>query len=184
MLLDYDVNGHNMERPGMYFPRAFPHGVFATRGTERYLALAAENPEQWRALQGVVPGLEGGETLAERRALQDEIDATLTAWCAAQDGAEAAQRLRDAGVPAYVALRATQLRKDPQLIARDFYVELDHAELGRTVFDGAGTQFSVTPMRPTRAGPTIGQHTWEALQEHLGFSEEEIANFAAAGCLS
>jgi crotonobetainyl-CoA:carnitine CoA-transferase CaiB-like acyl-CoA transferase len=87
-------------------------------------------------------------------------------------------------VPAYVVLRARDLTRDPQLVARDFYIELEHGVLGRTRFDGAVTQFSATPMRPTRAGPIIGQHTWEALRDHLGFSEAEITDLAAAGCLS
>ncbi|MBW2270562.1 MAG: CoA transferase [Deltaproteobacteria bacterium] len=184
MLLDCNVNGRVFERPGMFSPRACPHGVFATRGTERYLALAVETPEQWRALQSAVPGLDGDASLSARRSAQAEIDATLTAWCAAQDGPNASQRLRDAGVPAYMVLRARDLRQDPQLVAREFYVELDHAELGRMCFDGAVTQFSATPMRPTHAGPTIGQHTWEVLRDRLGFSEEEIADLAAAGALS
>ncbi len=184
MLLDNCVNGRCFERPGMFSARACPHGVFATDGTERYLALAVETPEQWRALQGVVPGLDADAPLAARRKAQTQIDATLAAWCAAQDGPSAAQRLRDAGVPAYVVLRARDLTRDPQLVAREFYIELEHGVLGRTRFDGAVTQFSATPMRPTRAGPTIGQHTWEALRDHLGFSEAEIADLAAAGCLS
>jgi crotonobetainyl-CoA:carnitine CoA-transferase CaiB-like acyl-CoA transferase len=184
MLLDAQVNQRPFERPGMFSPRACPHGVFATQGTQRFMALAVETGEQWRALQGVVPGLEGGDSLEARRSQQERNDAVLESWCAGQDGPSAAQRLRDAGVPAYVVLRATDLRSDPQLVAREFYIELDHAQLGRTCFDGAVTQFSATPMRPTRAGPTIGEHTWQALGEHLGFSEEEIADLAAAGCLS
>ena len=56
--------------------------------------------------------------------------------------------------------------------------------MGRTCFDGAVTIFSQTPMRPTHAGPTLGQHTWEALRDVLGFDEDEITNLAAAGVLS
>ena len=66
----------------------------------------------------------------------------------------------------------------------DFFVDLDHAHMGRTCFDGAVTIFSRTPMRPTHAGPTLGQHTWEALRDVLGFDEDEITNLAAAGVLS
>lgn len=184
LLLDHHVNGRDFERPGMHSARACPHGVFATEGTERYIALAVETDEQWRALCGCVPDLSGGETEAKRRAALAEIDVTLTDFFAEKEGHATAKALRDAGVPAYVVLRATDLRKDPQLVARDFYIDLDHSVLGRMPFDGAVTLFSATPGRPTRAGPTIGEHTFEALRDHLGFSEEEIGNLAAAGALT
>ncbi len=184
LLLHHHVSRTEFERPGMFSPRACPHGVYATRGTERYIALAVETDEQWRALCGVVPGLSGGEDEAARRAAESQIDATLAAFFAEQDGPGIASALRDAGVPAYVVLRATDLRGDPQLASRGFYVDLDHSVLGRMPFDGAVTLFSATPSRPTRAGPTIGEHTWEALRDHLGFDEEQIANLAAAGALT
>ena len=184
LLLHHHVSRTEFERPGMFSPRACPHGVYATRGTERYIALAVETDEQWRALCGVVPGLSGGEDEAARRAAESQIDATLAAFFAEQDGPGIASALRDAGVPAYVVLRATDLRGDAQLASRGFYVDLDHSVLGRMPFDGAVTLFSATPSRPTRAGPTIGEHTWEALRDHLGFDEEQIANLAAAGALT
>ncbi len=187
MLLDHQCNGRAFERPGMRSDRACPHGAWATRGTERYLAVAVETPAQWRGLQGVVPSLaalDGLDELPARQARADEIESRLAIWCASQDRFEAAARLREAGVPAYPVLRATDLRGDPRLAARDFFIELDHPRIGRACFDGAVTRFSRTPMRPTRAGPALGQHTWEALRDVLGFSEAEISDLAAAGVLS
>jgi benzylsuccinate CoA-transferase BbsF subunit len=188
MLLDYHVNGRQLERPGMASERAAPHGVFATQGTERYLAIGVETAEQWRALQGHVPPLadlgEGLDELAARRERCDEIEESLRGWCADQDGPELAQKLRGAGVPAYPVLRAKDLRSDPQLVDRGFFIELDHPQIGRACFDGAVTLFSETPAHPTHAGPGMGQHTWEALRDILGFSEEEITAFAEAGALS
>ena len=70
-------------------------------------------------------------TLAGRLARRAEIDAALTAWCAERDAFEQAEQLRDAGVPAYVSLRATDFHADPQLVDREFFVELDHVDLGR-----------------------------------------------------
>ncbi len=188
MLLDYHVNGRSMERPGLLSERACPHGTFATQGNERYLAIAIETAAQWQGLRDVVGGVRALgadlDSLSARTARRDEIDGVLRSWAAEQDGAQAAQQLRAAGVPAYVVLRASDLRSDPQLVARDFFVDLDHAHIGRACFDGAVTIFSQTPMRPTHAGPTLGQHTWEALRDVLGFDEDEITNLAAAGVLS
>jgi crotonobetainyl-CoA:carnitine CoA-transferase CaiB-like acyl-CoA transferase len=185
-LLDARVNGRSFERPGLRSDRACPNGVFHVQGTERYLAISVETGAQWRALKDVVPGLpqDDLDDLAQRHARREELDAALATWCAGQDGAEAAGRLRDAGIPAYPVLRATDLTSDARLRARGFYVELEHAKMGRDLYDGATTIFSATPARPTRAGPTIGQHTMEVLRDVLGFDEAAVVELAAAGALS
>ncbi len=189
MVLDYTVNGRVQERPGHDSARACPHGVFAAEGTERYLAIATETPEQWRALCGAVPDLAALATpdldaLPARIARKAELEAPLAAWCAEREPFALARSLREQGVPSYVVMRATDLHEDPQLLARDFFVELDHPRMGRIRFDGPVTRFSATPSRPTHAGPTIGQHTFEVLTEHLGYTDDDVARLAESGALT
>ena len=108
----------------------------------------------------------------------------LSDWAKGQTCFDTAERLREAGVPAYVPLRARDYRSDPQLAAREFFIELDHSGFGRHSFDGPVTKFSKTPSRPTRAGPLIGEHTFEVMKDVLGYSDDEISEIAAAGALS
>jgi len=188
-ILDYTVNGRIAGLAGHDSERACPHGVYATRGKERYVAIAAETAAQWRALGEQVPGLAALatpdlEALPERLARRGEIDAVLRAWCAERDPFELAEGLRRAGVPASVVMRATDLVEDPQLLARDFFIDLDHAQLGSVRVDGPVTEFSGTPSAPTHAGPVIGQHTFDVLTEILGYSDDEVADLAAAGALT
>ena len=71
--------------------------------------------------------------------------------------------------PAYAVLRARDLRSDPQLVAREFYIELDHSETwAACVYDGAVTQFSATPMRADPRRPDDRQHTWEVSGRYPG----------------
>ena len=187
-ILDYTVNGRVVDRPGLESERCCPHGVFPTQGKERYVAIATETPEQWRALCGVVPTMNTLATdaldgLTARIARKTELEAPLAEWCREQEPFEMAQELRRAGVPAYVVARATDLHEDPQLLARDFFVELDHPAIGGTRFLGPVTKFSATPSAPTWAGPTIGQHTSEALAI-LGYDDEAVAELAIAGALT
>lgn len=189
-ILDYQRTGRVLKQPGLDSEWGCPHGVYRTQETERFVALEARTPAQWRALCGVVPALAalGGDELDgidARLARRDEIDAALTEWAAAQASCfEAADRLRESGVPAYVPLRSRDYRSDPQLLAREFFIELDHAGFGRHGFDGPVTKFSKTPSAPTHAGPLIGEHTFEVMKDILGYSDDEISEIAAAGALS
>jgi crotonobetainyl-CoA:carnitine CoA-transferase CaiB-like acyl-CoA transferase len=188
-VLEYTVNGRVLDRAGHDSERACPHGIYATLGVERYVAIAVETAAQWQALCGLVPGLRSLATpeldlLGARLRSRPELEAALSEWCAGQEPFEAANALRAAGVPAYVVMRATDLHEDPQLLARDFFVDLDHPYLGRVRLDGPVTRFSGTPAAPTHAGPTMGQHTFEILTEVLGYDADEAANLAAAGALT
>jgi crotonobetainyl-CoA:carnitine CoA-transferase CaiB-like acyl-CoA transferase len=188
-ILDYVENGRVLDRAGLDSDWGCPHGVYATRETERYVAIETRTAAQWKALRGLVPGLDrlGGEELEElstRLARRDEIDALVAPWCAQEACFDLAQRLREAGVPAYVALRARDFHSDPQLQNRGFFIELEHGGFGRSTFDGAVTIFSDTPARPTRAGPLIGEHTFEVMRDILGYGEDEISEIAATGALT
>ncbi|MAE94055.1 MAG: hypothetical protein CL910_05290 [Deltaproteobacteria bacterium] len=189
MVLDYTVNGRIADRAGHDSQRACPNGVFATEGVERYVAISVEGPEQWAALRSALPELTGFddpelEPLAGRLTRKAELDAELARVCAGKEPFALAEGLRRAGVPAYIVARGTDLLEDPQLLDRGFFVELDHPRIGRVRFDGAVTRFSATPARPTWAGPTIGQHTFEVLQDVLGYDEARIAELAEAGALT
>ena len=189
VVLDYTVNGRVRGLTGTDSARACPHGVYRAAGTERYVAIAAETPEQWCALAAAVPALgafadAGLDDLSARLARRDEIDAALAAACADEEPFGLAERLRRAGVPAYAVLRATDLNDDPQLRHRQFFVDLDHPRIGRVHYDGPVSILSATPHAPTHAGPPIGQHTFEVLHELLGYTDDEIAELAAAGALT
>jgi crotonobetainyl-CoA:carnitine CoA-transferase CaiB-like acyl-CoA transferase len=164
LVLDYTVNGRVARAAGNASAYACPHGTYATRGVERYIAIGIVDAHQWRALCRLVrfdPELARCESLAARIAARDTIDATLAAWCAGGDAFELASRLQSVGVPSYPLLRPTDLVRDPQLAHRGFFVTLDHPEMGPTPYDGPVTQFSRTPARLRRPAPLLGEHSDE-----------------------
>ena len=189
VLLDYAVNGRVAGLRGLDSDRACPHGVYRTAGTERFVAVSAETSAQWRALRDALAPLrafagDAYDTLVARLAARDAIEAATAEACADADPFALAERLRRAGVPASVVQRASDLALDPQLRHRKFFVELDHPLIGPNRYDGAVTIFSATPHRPTHAGPAIGQHTATVLRDHLGYTDDEISELAAAGALT
>ena len=188
LVLDYAVNERVAPPAGHDSATACPHGVYAVAGVERYIAIACETAEQWRALRDLagLDGFEGGEfeTFEGRRAARERIDEALRAWCAGQDGHALAARLKAAGVPASAVLRPSDLYQDAQLAQRGFFVTLEHPLMGPTPYDGLATIFSETPGVLSKAAPLLGEDTHYVLTELLGVSADELAEFAAAGALT
>jgi crotonobetainyl-CoA:carnitine CoA-transferase CaiB-like acyl-CoA transferase len=173
MLLDYVVNGRIAGMAGHASERARPNGVYRADGKERYVALSVETDAQWQALRALVPGL----------AARDD-DEPLAVWLGGQEPFACAERLRRAGVPAYVVLRAPDLHRDPQLLHRGFFVPLDHPRVGPALYDGPVTLFSATPAVLRNAGPAVGHDTFDVMTRILRYGEDETAELAAAGVLS
>ncbi len=186
-LLDFEVNGRKRQAAGHESERCSPHGVYATAGLERYVAIAVECTAQWWALRDIA-GLTAFATpafdeLRKRFAHDPRIDAALSLWCADQDPWALVERLTSAGVPAAVVARPADLYNDPQLAHREFFVTCEHGVMGPTPYDGPVTRFSETPARLS-AAPCLGEHTDYVLRELLRLGDDEIVEYAAAGVFS
>jgi benzylsuccinate CoA-transferase BbsF subunit len=187
LVLDYTVNGCVAAPNGQHSLYSCPRGVYRTRGTERYVAIEVETPAQWRALVRLAPLQEfESESLASLEARiqrQDEIDSALRAWCIEQDAEELATRLQAEGVPASVAYFPSELLEHPQLAHREFFVPLEHGEMGTVRYDGLASHFSETPGRLRNAAPCLGQDTHRVLTKLLGLTEDEVSQYAEKGAL-
>ena len=188
LILDYTVNGRVAGPVGHASLTTCPHGVYATAGLERYVAIEAQTAEQWRALRslGALPdhGDPRYEAASARLADREAIEAAMAEWCAGQDPWALAERLRDARVPASVCLRPLDLYEDAQLAHRGHFVTLDHSVMGPTPYDGLATHFSATPGLLSKAAPALGEDTQYVLVELLGLAPDEIAELAAADALT
>jgi crotonobetainyl-CoA:carnitine CoA-transferase CaiB-like acyl-CoA transferase len=67
-----------------------------------------------------------------------------------------------------------QVFSDPQVLARELVVEVDHPTLGPMRALGSPIKMSATPPDVRRRAPLLGEHSEEILRE-AGFSDEEIA---------
>jgi crotonobetainyl-CoA:carnitine CoA-transferase CaiB-like acyl-CoA transferase len=185
LVLDEIVNGRTAGPAGHDSLTACPHGAYPTAGTERYIAIAVETPEQWRALKSVAP-LDAFDdsrfdSLEERLIVRADIDKALIGWTAQTERRELEALLIEARVPAAVAQRPTELHEDPNLAARGFFVTLEHGECGSVPYDGLMTHFSAKKTMLHKAAPCIGEDTDYILSELIGLSEDEIGDLAIAG---
>jgi len=91
------------------------------------------------------------------------------------------QLLDDAGVPNGPINSVDKVVTDPQIIAREMIVEVDHPVAGKTMLPGVPIKLSKTPGTIRQPAPLLGQHTAEILSEVLGYSQEKIAALEEQG---
>jgi len=71
----------------------------------------------------------------------------------------------------YPVSTTEDILENTQLTARDFWVEVEHPELGTAItYPGAFTHTSAIPPRITRRAPLIGEHNQEIYEKELGIS--------------
>jgi len=187
LVLDQTVNGRTATPVGLDSPVAAPHGAYPVAGHRRWIAVAVETPEQWRALCGMAPlsdfsGPEFDE-LERRRASADGIDAALSEWTKKHDGAALEARLCGAGIPAAVVARTSEAAADDQLWQRGFFVAHDHPAMGPCHYEAQPTAFAGSASGPHAPAPCLGQHTDHVLVDLLGYPAAEVAALRAAGAL-
>jgi crotonobetainyl-CoA:carnitine CoA-transferase CaiB-like acyl-CoA transferase len=114
-----------------------------------------------------------------RDALAALIEAvTTTATCR-----EWLARLDAVGIPCGPINDYAQVFADPQAVAREMTVEVEHPALGRVRALGTPIKMSATPLTPRRRSPQLGEHTDLVLRE-AGFSDDEIGVLRAARAIA
>lgn len=187
-ILDYTVNGKEVESAGNSSTQAAPHGVYRCRGDDRWCAIAVFNDEEWqgfcRAL-GKPPWTEESRfsTLSGRLENAGELDRLVEGWTKEHSAEDVMTLLQKEGVVAGVVQDASDLAKDPQLRTRGFFIELDHPELGRTISDATPIKLSDTPAKYSRAAPLRGQDNNYVYHQLLGMSKGEVAELRELGII-
>jgi crotonobetainyl-CoA:carnitine CoA-transferase CaiB-like acyl-CoA transferase len=75
-----------------------------------------------------------------------------------------------------------EVSNDPQALANNYFVYVDHPVWGRIKMVGFPWDFSETPASWWREAPEFGQHTEEILLE-LGYAWDDIAKFKEEGAI-
>lgn len=170
---------------GSAHPLSAPYQAFET--SDGWMVVGGANQNNWLRL---VEALEAPELLEEPRfkenrdrithlaALQEALmphfrKRTTEEWMA---------RFEAIGLPCGPVNDVRQMHADPQAIAREMVIDVDHATLGKVRTLGLPVKFSDTPGGVRRGAPLLGQHTREVLRE-FGFADAEIDGFLAEGAV-
>lgn len=184
--LEYMTTGCQRPRLGNHHHDFAPHGIYRCAGDERWVAIACESDDDWRALCRVAerPEWEADRrfgSMAARKANEDALDEALAAWTVGQDRDDLARRLSQAGLIAAPVLDNRELAGDAGLRARGMVADVAHAEAGRWAQATSPFRFSKTAAPEIRPAPVLGGDSFEVLHALLGMSRDEFEQLEAKG---
>jgi crotonobetainyl-CoA:carnitine CoA-transferase CaiB-like acyl-CoA transferase len=190
-LLDYAANCHLAVPQGNISEGlpASPYGCYRCRGHDKWCVIAAFTDNEWEAMcqaMGNPPWAEQDRfsTLSRRLEHQEELNDLVEQWTSNHTPEEVMDMLQGAGVAAGKVSNAADLANDPQLKSRDFFVQLHHPVLGKTVSDGTPIGLGRTPAEYKRAAPLLGQDNRYVYRDLLQLSEEQFDQYVAQGIIA
>ena len=97
-------------------------------------------------------------------------------WTAQHTKAEIMEKCQAAGCPITAVFTIEEAASLPHLKARDFFVDIDHPDLGRVRNLGAPFKLPASPGGPVRPAPRLGQHNEEVYGELFSLPAAKIAS--------
>ena len=171
------ANGEAPKRMGAAHPTLVPYQAFMCKDG-KYINVAVGSERIWeRFCQGM-----------EREDLKDHPDYATNSVRVNNRGAmvsmlqeifltrpvaEWVEDLQAANVPCGPINDLADVFADPQVLARNMYLEMPHPTLGSIKQTGLPIKFSLTPGGLDRHPPLLGEHNQEILQS-LGYSDADV----------
>ena len=176
------ANGEAPKRMGAAHPTLVPYQAFMCKDG-KYINVAVGSERIWeRFCQGM-----------EREDLKDHPDYATNSVRVNNRGAmvsmlqeifltrpvaEWVKALQAANVPCGPINDLADVFADPQVLARNMYLEMAHPTLGSIKQTGLPIKFSLTPGGLDRHPPLLGEHNQEILKS-LGYSEADVQSLMA-----
>src|SRR5438309_967327 len=156
--------------------------------SDRHFIVGATTPPNWTAFCRVLGlgALESDSRYGDanaRRHHRAELVAAIEQVTRTRPAAHWLALLRDAGVPCGEIADYGNVFEDPHLLARKFFIDLEHPVLGALRGLGSPLRLERTPVRHRRAGPLLGEHSAEVLRE-IGCSDDDIDRLASEGIIA
>src|SRR5436309_6361565 len=137
-LLEHAANGTVPTRDADHDRVAVPHGVYPTRGDDRWVALSVWTEPEWELFRALVGHPEWSRD-------DPELDSCLEAWTAKRDRDQVVADLRRAEIRAAPVATIAELATDPQLMHRGFWRPTKHPVLGTVIAMAPPFMLSATP---------------------------------------
>ena len=170
---------------GSAHPLNAPYQAFAA--ADGWIVVGGANRKHWQLMLEALGATElaadprfvsGADRMAHLKELETELSRRFRTkpaqyWLDALDAK---------GVPCGPVQDMVTALADPQTIAREMVVEVEHSALGPVKTVGLPVKFSATPGKVRKGAPRYGEDTRTVLRE-AGFADAEIAAFEKEGAI-
>ena len=165
------ANGEVPERLGQAHRGSAPYQLFPT--SDGYVTVGGAQDNFWRGTCKILKCehlLEDArfKSKADRVLNNKELVPELEVFFKRQSTDKLCKAFDKAGIPAGPVMNHVEVFNDPQTIAREMVVEVEHTKIGKMKTIGVPIKLSHTPAKISRAAPLLGEHTNEVLEEWCG----------------
>jgi len=115
--------------------------------------------------------------------VEELTEEAVVEWITSRTVEEAVHELAEIGVPVGAVLDLNQSQKNPQALAREMFVKVQHPVLGELTEPGFPIKFSETKGNNTDPAPLLGEHNVEVYKRLLGLSEDEVETLRREGII-
>jgi len=175
---NYLISGKVPWRSGNAHPNIVPYETFQAQDGI-YVALGVGNDNQWQKFCKLAriehlmtdPRYATNPKRVENR---KELILLLQGIFLQKSSAEWLKLLAEAEIPSGPINTIDRVLADPQVLARDMVVEMEHPVTGKYKVVGSPMKLSETPVQYRVSPPRLGEHTEEILRDILKYSQGKI----------
>ena len=189
-LLDYSINGNRTVPEGnsLAGEQAAPYGCYRCQGIDRWCVIAVYTDEEWKALCEAMGNpawtkRDDFSTLHKRMENAAGLNGLIEQWTVLSPPEKIMRILQEKNVPAGIVQNAEDIAQDPQLKARNFFIETSHPVLGTRTSDGTPIKLSGLIPEYKKAAPLLGQDNEYVYRELLGIGEREYSDYVNRGVI-
>ena len=183
-LMQYSYSGQEYTRVGNRGYGRAAWGIYPCN--DGFVGIIAGPDHRWPEVSRIMEREELADPrFASRRGRQDnadEVDALMLPWLIDNDKVDIFKAGQESGLGFSFVATMQDILEMEQLIARNYFVELDHPEGGVLRYPGA--PIACEPDANAwefRRAPLYGEHTLAVLSDWLGYGEAQMAELAADG---
>jgi crotonobetainyl-CoA:carnitine CoA-transferase CaiB-like acyl-CoA transferase len=174
----YFATGQSPERLGNKHPSITPYETF--EASDGHIIIACGNQGFWERfckLAGLEHLLadERFSTMKKRVENREALTPLVAAGVKTRTRREWYDLLDREGIPCGLIKNVAEVCTDPQVLARDMVVQLNHPTAGPISVNGVPIKLSATPGEVKEPPPLLGQQTDIVLAEILGYTADQIA---------
>ena len=150
------------------------------------LAQQWETLVEWLDSEGMAEDLKDEKYNEEEYRIRrlDHIIQVLERWTQTHSAKELFELGQLMSFPWAPVFSPAKVLDNPQLKARQFFVDVDYPEIGTSFkYPGIPYQFRYSPSNRWKRAPLLGEHNLEIYQRELGLSVEEIRRLSSVGAI-